>query len=66
MFNAIKKLLKLCDKENTKKYVIKSLDKAVLLEAGETQTDKLKDEAKIPYGSYFYHLFVAFDLSYTY
>ncbi len=65
MFSAIKRLLKVTDEKNTRKYIEKSLDKEILPEREDAQ-NKLRDEAKIPYGFYFYHLFVAFDLNYTY
>lgn len=66
VFNAIKRLLKLEDKENTQKYIQNSLDKEILPERGDGHTGKLRDEAKIPYGYNFYWLFLAFNINYTY
>ena len=68
VFCTIKRLLRLSDKQNTKQYIEKSMDKEVLNEGENNATEmgKLKDEAKIPVGYYYYQLFRVFKLDYTY
>ena len=66
VFSAIKRLLRLSDKTNTKTYINKCMDREVLPEAEDNQTGKLREEAKIPYGYFFYDLFKKFSLDYSY
>jgi len=42
------------------------MDMEVLPERDVIQSGKLREEAKIPYGYYFYHFFKVFSLDYTY
>ena len=65
MFAAIKRLLTLTDETNTRPYIEKSLEKEVLPRREDSQ-NKLREEAKIPYGFYFVDLFKKFHLPYTY
>lgn len=66
VFSAIKRLLRLSDKVNTQNYIRKSMDCEVLPEKDDNQTGKLREEAKIPYGFFFYHFFKAFSLDYSF
>ncbi len=43
VFNAIKRLLKLNDKENTQRYIQNALDREVLPERVDGHTSKLRD-----------------------
>jgi hypothetical protein len=66
VFSAIKRLLRLSDKVNAKNYINKCMDREVLPENDDNQTGKLREEAKIPYGFFFFNFFHAFALDYSY
>jgi hypothetical protein len=64
VFNCIKKLLKISDKENTISFVNKLMDKEIL--KNQDSIDPLIDEAKVTFGCYFFDFFEAFHIEETY
>jgi hypothetical protein len=66
VFNAIKRLLRLSDKPNTRNYINKIMDREVLPGNDDNQTGKLREEAKIPYGFFFFSFFRTFSIDYSY
>lgn len=42
------------------------MDREVLPENNNLATDKLREEAKIPFGYFFYNFFRVFDIDYSY